>query len=161
MKVLRLLSAASLIFLLGVVVTSCNQVKDADVQLAAQELLKANPDFAQVSVTVLDKVATLSGSVKDDVTKAYAKTAIAGVPNVKSVVNKLEVVPPAPDYSALDAAINTALVDALKDHKTVAATVKDGIITLTGEIKEKDLTVLMEKINALNPLQIVNNLTVK
>ena len=52
-------------------------------------------------------------------------------------------------------------MDALKDHKTVTATVQNGIITLEGEIKEKDLTTLMQKINALSPEQIVNNLTVK
>jgi len=80
---------------------------------------------------------------------------------VTSVVNQLEVVPPAPDYTALDAAINAGLADALKDHATVTATVQDGIITLTGEIKEKDLPVLMEKLNALNPEQVVNNLTIK
>lgn len=161
MKVFRLLSAVSLILLLGMGVTSCNQVKDADVQNAARELLKSNPDLANVKVTVLDKIATLSGTVKDDATKAYAETAVAGVPNVKSVVNKIDVVPPAPDYSALDAAINGAITDVLKEYNKVTAAVQDGIITLSGEIKEKELPALMEKLNALSPRQIVNNITVK
>ena len=77
------------------------------------------------------------------------------------MVNQIEVVPPAPDYSELDAAINAALADAMKDHATVTATVENGVITLTGEIRERDLPTLMQKLNALNPVQIVNNLTVK
>ena len=73
----------------------------------------------------------------------------------------MEVVPPAPDYTALDAAINAGLADALKDHKTVTATVQNGIITLTGDVNQRDLQTVMEKMNALNPVQVVNNLTVK
>jgi osmotically-inducible protein OsmY len=90
-----------------------------------------------------------------------AESAVAAVENVKSVVNQIQVIPPAPDYTELDAAINAALADALKDHANVTATVQDGVITLNGEIRERDLPTLMEKMNALNPVQIVNNLTVK
>ena len=161
MKVVRLFSVMTLILVLGMGVASCNQVKDADLQTAAQQLMVANPELAGVTVTVLDKVATLTGTVSDDSGKAYAESVVAGVKNVKSVVNQIQVVPPAPDYSALDATINAALPDALKDHATVTATAKDGVITLSGEIKEKDLQVLMEKINALNPVKIENNITVK
>lgn len=161
MKVVRLFSVMTLILTLGMGVASCNQVKDADLQTAAQQLMVANPELAGVTVAVLDKVATLTGTVSDDSGKAYAESVVAGVKNVKSVVNQIQVVPPAPDYSALDATINAALPDALKDHATVTATAKDGVITLSGEIKEKDLQVLMEKINALNPVKIENNITVK
>ena len=161
MKVFRFVSLFTLILALGIGTTSCKKVNDADLQKAAQETLAANPDLAGVVVTVEDQVATLTGVVMDDATKAYAESTVAGMENVKSVVNQLEVVPPAPDFTAVDAAINAALADALKDHKTVTAEVKDGVITLTGEIRERDLPVLMEKLNALNPEQIVNNLTVK
>lgn len=161
MKALRLLSVATLIFALGVSATSCKKVNDADVQNAAQELMAANPDLAGVTVTVVKQVATLTGTVADDSMKAYAESTVAGVENVKSVVNQLEVVPPAPDYTALDAAINAAMADVLKDYKAVSATVQDGKITLTGDINEKDIPALMEKLNALNPVEIVNNLTVK
>ncbi|NLY24682.1 MAG: BON domain-containing protein [Bacteroidales bacterium] len=161
MKVFRFVSLFTLILALGIGTTSCKKVNDADLQKAAQETLAANPDLAGVMVTVQDQVATLSGVVMDDATKAYAESTVAGMENVKSVVNQLEVVPPAPDFSALDATINAALADALKDHATVVAQVKDGVITLTGEIRERDLPTLMQKLNALNPEQIVNNLTVK
>lgn len=161
MKAFRFMTAITLILALGMSVASCKKVNDADVQKAAQEVLMADPALAGVVVTVQEQVATLTGIVDDDVAKAAAKSAVAAVENVKSVVNHIEVVPPAPDYSELDAAINAALADAMKDHATVTAAVENGVITLTGEIRERDLPTLMQKLNALNPVQIVNNLTVK
>lgn len=161
MKAFRFMTAITLILALGMSVASCKKVNDADVQKAAQEVLMADPALAGVVVTVQEQVATLTGIVDDDVAKAAAESAVAAVENVKSVVNNIEVVPPAPDYSELDAAINAALADAMKDHATVTAAVENGVITLTGEIRERDLPTLMQKLNALNPVQIVNNLTVK
>ena len=161
MKAFRFMTAITLILALGMSVASCKKVNDADVQKAAQEVLMADPALAGVVVTVQEQVATLTGIVDDDVAKATAESAVAAVENVKSVVNHIEVVPPAPDYSELDAAINAALADAMKDHATVTAAVENGVITLTGEIRERDLPTLMQKLNALNPVQIVNNLTVK
>lgn len=161
MKAFRFMTAITLILAIGMSVASCKKVNDADVQKTAQEVLMADPALAGVVVTVQEQVATLTGIVDDDVAKAAAESAVAAVENVKSVVNNIEVVPPAPDYSELDAAINAALADAMKDHATVTATVENGVITLTGEIRERDLPTLMQKLNALNPVQIVNNLTVK
>ncbi|QRX63700.1 BON domain-containing protein [Dysgonomonadaceae bacterium zrk40] len=161
MKAFRFMTAITLILALGMSVASCKKVNDAEVQKAAQEVLMADPALAGVVVTVQEQVATLTGIVDDDVAKAAAESAVAAVENVKSVVNNIEVVPPAPDYSELDAAINAALADAMKDHATVTAAVENGVITLTGEIRERDLPTLMQKLNALNPVQIVNNLTVK
>jgi len=161
MKAFRFMTAITLILALGMSVASCKKVNDADVQKAAQEVLMADPALAGVVVTVQEQVASLTGIVDDDVAKAAAESAVAAVENVKSVVNNIEVVPPAPDYSELDAAINAALADAMKDHATVTAAVENGVITLTGEIRERDLPTLMQKLNALNPVQIVNNLTVK
>ena len=155
------MTAITLILALGMSVASCKKVNDADVQKAAQEALATDPALDGVVVTVQEQVATLTGIVEDDAAKTAAESAVAAVENVKSVVNRIDVVPSAPDYSELDATINAALADALKDYKTVTATVQDGVITLTGEIKERDLPTLMEKLNALNPVEIVNNLSVK
>ena len=69
--------------------------------------------------------------------------------------------PPAPDYTALDNSLNSGIQDALKDYNTVTATVQNGVVTLEGEINESDLPTLMEKINALQAEEIVNNITVK
>lgn len=161
MKVFRSLSMALLVLALGIGATSCDNVTDAEVQSAAQELLSSNPELDNVMVTVENKVATLTGTVADDATKSYAESTVAGVENVKSVVNQIEVVPPAPDYTELDESINAALADVVKEYKTVTASVKEGIITVKGDIKENQLPALKEKLNALNPVQIVDSTTVK
>lgn len=161
MRTKKLMSMLSLVFLLGVGFTACDNVKDADLEKNAMEVLATNPDAADVDVMVVDKVATLSGSVADDMTKSYVETAVQGVKGVKTTVNNIMVVPPAPDFTQMDATLRNALPDALKDHPTVMAEVKDGVIILTGEVKEKDLPIVMEKISALNPERVENNITIK
>lgn len=160
MKVLRLVSLM-MVLTLGLVATSCKKVNDADLQQAAQTALASNPDAAEVVVTVANQVATLTGMVKDDATSASVQTTVAAVKNIKSVVNNLQVAPPAPDFTQIDAALSTALTDALKDHQSVTANVQNGVITLEGEASRDDLAVIIEKVHAFNPQQVVNNITVK
>lgn len=157
MKTFRLLSTMLLASALILSFSACNTVSDEQIQNDAQELLNANPDLAGVVVSVQDRVATLTGIVKDEATKSYAETTVSGVRNVQSVINQLEVVPPAPDYTDLDAQINAGLAEALEGHQTVTATVNNGVITLTGDVNENDLPTLMERLNALQPVEIVNN----
>lgn len=164
MKIMKLsnsLSMITLIFLLGVFAISCNNVSDADIQSDAQEVIASNPELTGVQVLVQNRVATLTGVVQDDAIKTYAENQIAEVNHVTTVINQLQVVPPAPDYTALDNSLNSGIQEALKDHNTVTATVQNGVVTLEGEINERDLPALMEKINALQAEEIVNNITVK
>lgn len=161
MKLSNSLSMITLIFLLGVFAISCNNVSDADIQSDAQEVIASNPELTGVQVSVQNRVATLTGVVQDDAIKTYAENQIAEVNHVTTVINQLQVVPPAPDYTALDNSLNSGIQDALKDHNTVTATVQNGVVTLEGEINERDLPALMEKINALQAEEIVNNITVK
>jgi len=161
MKLSNSLSMITLILAVSFAAISCNNVSDADIQKNAQETINANPELSGVQVTVLNRVATLTGVVQDESIKTYAENHVAEVANIESVVNQLEVVPPAPDFSLIDSALNAGLQDALKDHKTVTATVQNGVITLEGEIRERDLPTLIQKINALQPEQVVNNITVK
>lgn len=161
MKAKRLMSMLSLVMLLGIGFVACDNVKDSDLETKAMEVIATNPDAANVDVMVADKVATLSGSVEDETIKSYIETSVQGVKGIKSTVNNIMVIPPAPDYTEMDATLSEALPDALKDHPTVQAEVKDGVIILTGEVKEKDLAMIMEKVSALNPLKVENNITVK
>ena len=161
MKLSNSLSMITLIFLLGVFAISCNNVSDADIQTDAQEVIASNPELTGVQVSVQNRVATLTGVVQDDALKTYAENQIAEVNYVTTVINQLQVVPLAPDYTALDNSLNSGIQDALKDHNTVTATVQNGVVTLEGEINERDLPTLMEKINALQAEEVVNNITVK
>ncbi len=52
-------------------------------------------------------------------------------------------------------------MDATKDHPTVKASVNNGVITLTGEIKRDQLAKLMMTLNTLKPKKIENHLTIK
>jgi len=114
---------------------------------------------------VSDGVATLTGEVKDDMCKNTAETTAKDVKGVKSVVNNLTVTPPPPPPAAAtvssDTALSQGVTDATKDFPTVKATVNNGEITLTGSIKRKDLTTLMQSLNSLHPAKINNQLTIK
>ena len=157
----KLLTMVTLVFLLGVGLTACNNVKDSDLEAKAMEVLANTPDATNIDVTVADKVATLSGSAEEENTKNSVETSVKGIRGIESVVNNIMIVPPPPNYTQVDASLRVALTDALKDHETVTAEVQDGVITLTGEVKEQDLQIIMEKISALDPVRIENNLTIK
>lgn len=150
---------------LSATISSCG-VKDADVQTSVETALKANPDLQGIAVSVKDGIATLSGEVKDDAAKAAAEAALKGIKGLKSVTNSLTITPPpapviaTPTISA-DDALAKSVVDAIKDNAGVKADVKDGVITLTGEIKKTDLPKLMQKLNALKPKKVDNKLTIK
>jgi len=161
-KALRLLPA--LIFF-SFLMTGCkSKVKDADVQSSVTTTLRTNPDFANVSNTVTDGVATLTGEVRDEATRMAAATEAGKVKGVKSVTNNITITVPvstAPVEITADDPLNALVKDAVKDHPTVVATVNAGTVTLTGEIKKTDLTKLMQKINALKPRKVENKLVIK
>ena len=53
------------------------------------------------------------------------------------------------------------LKDATKDYPNVTATVNNGEVTLTGSVKRDDLPKLMQRVQALNPTKVNNNLSIK
>jgi ABC-type glycerol-3-phosphate transport system substrate-binding protein len=67
----------------------------------------------------------------------------------------------APVVVESDDALVKGAKDATKDYPDVTATVSNGEITLTGEIKRDKLPDLMQSLNSLNPKKINNNLTIK
>ena len=162
MKVTKVLAVMMIAIAVGFV--SCKP-KDADIKTAVEQAISAIPDAAGATIEVKDGVATISGEFKDEAAKAAAEAAAKAVKGVKSVVNNGTIAAPivveAPVEVSADAALITAVADASKDFATVKAEVKDGIITLTGEIKKTDLPKLMQSLNALKPKKVENKLTVK
>ncbi len=156
MKLMKLSVAAFLIA--GMAFTSCKP-KDADVQAAVQQ-----KEEQGVTVSVKDGVATLTGTVVDEATKAKAEDVAKGEKGVKSVVNQLELPPPPPPAVPMVqsgvADMAGAIKDATKDFPTVSASVADGVVTLSGSIKKDKLPKLMMAISALRPKKIENKLTV-
>ncbi|MCS3798861.1 hypothetical protein [Niastella sp. OAS944] len=53
------------------------------------------------------------------------------------------------------------LKDAIKDYPNVTATANNGEVTLTGSVKRNDLPKLMQRVQALNPTKVNNNLSIK
>jgi len=147
--------------LLIVSTTSCNsKTSDADVKTAVDKAIAANAGPSTVSTSVNDGVVTLSGEVKDEATKTAAETAARGVNGVKSVTNNLSITPP-PVVITADDPLKASVDNTIKPYPGVNATIQNGVITLTGEIKRADLQQLMAALNSLKPKSIENKLTIK
>lgn len=161
MKVTKGLAVIMIALAVGFV--SCKP-KDADIKTAIEQAISAIPDAAGATIEVKDGIATITGEFKDETARIAAETAAKAVKGVKSVVNNGTVAAPvvvAPVEVSADAALISAVADAVKDFSTVKADVKDGIITLTGEIQKTNLPKLMMSLNALKPKKVDNKLTVK
>jgi hypothetical protein len=150
------------IIVFSAILMSCG-VKDSDLQAAIDQKIQTTPEMTGVSASVKDGVVTLSGECKDDACKVLTENTVKGMKGVKSVVNNTTVAPPppAPVTIAVDDALVKGVADATKDFKDVKATVNDGVITLTGEIKRSDLKTLMQSLNTLKPKKIDNQLVIK
>ncbi len=134
------------------------KVDDASLKTAVDAALTANPDFSQVQAAIAEGAVTLSGDVKDDATKAALETAVKAVKGVKSVENHTTLPPPA--VITPDDPLTTAVKDAVKDNPTVTASVAEGVVTLSGNIKKAELAKLLQKVMATHPKKVENKLTV-
>jgi osmotically-inducible protein OsmY len=145
-------------FLVAVVLSACGP-KDADIKANVD---KAVAGVQGVTVDVANGVATISGVFADDAAKASTEAAVKGVKGVKSVVDNATVAPPpAPVVISADDSLKTNVAAALKDYPTLTVDVKDGVVTLTGEVQRAALPKVMQALSALHPKKIENKATVK
>ncbi|MCZ4242624.1 BON domain-containing protein [Pedobacter punctiformis] len=149
-KFLMSMAIASSLFFVG-----CGP-KDADLQAAIQA-----KEAAGVTVAVAKGNVTLTGEVADETAKAEAEKIAKAEKGAKSVVNSLTVKPVVPVVIAEDTTLIKNVADAVKSFPTVKADVKDGVVTLTGQITKASLITLMQHVAALKPKKIENKLTVK
>ena len=150
-------------FLMASFISCKSKTSDADVKTSVDNAIAANSSLSGISTSVKDGVVTLTGEVKDDAAKASAETVARGINGVKSVNNNLTVAPPppAPVVITADDPLKTSVDATIKAYPGVAATIQDGVVTLTGEIKKADLQKLMVALNTLKPKKIENKLTIK
>lgn len=105
---------------------------------------------AGVNVDTVDGAVTLHGKVKTDAEKEKAALAVRSVDGVKSVHNRLQVVPDAfkSAVKASDAAIKDDVETALRSDKSVegvtVASVNNGVVLLSGKA-----STLAEKLRAI------------
>jgi hyperosmotically inducible protein len=150
------------ILMMLVMVLACKQgPTDASLQ---KELGTINASYPGVTALVKDGVVTLTGTCPDESCKNASETAARNIKGVKSVVNNISVSAPpaatAPEITA-DDPLQSSLKTLLASYKTVEASVKDGVVTLTGTIKRSQLTTLMQTVQELKPKKVVNNLEIK
>lgn len=139
--------------------------KPSDEKIAEAVKAKIGAVASTINVSVADGVATLTGEVKDEATKAAAETALQGIKGLKSVVNSLTVPPPPPPPVVInpDDVLRKGIdsVFAAKSITGVSAAVAEGVVTLTGTIKKSELTKVMQAANELKPKKVLNQMTIK
>lgn len=163
MKITKILF--SILLMTSTLMIGCKP-KDADIKASVEEKLKTNVDMTgPMTVSVNDGVATISGECKDNACRAKCEELAKSAKGVKSVVNNCVVAAPAVTQPTVEVSTDDALtkgvMDATKDHPTVKASVNNGVITLSGDIKRDKLTKLMMSLNSLKPKKIENQLTIK
>jgi osmotically-inducible protein OsmY len=135
---------------------SCKKkMKDADIQTAVSEQLGKMTDMKGGSVTVKEGVATITGECADQACMDKCKKGLedAKVKGVKSYDFQCKIAPAMPVVTAADAAITKGLMDALKGTG-VTGSVKDGVVSLMGEIKKDAWMKLKPTIDKMKPKSI-------
>ncbi len=143
--------------LIGMVfIFSCKgTVKDSDLLTAINEKIQTNPEMTGLTATVVEGVVTLSGACKDDACKSFCEKTVKAISGVKSVVNNCTIIPAVVDTPVVPEvsdALAQAITDACKDFPGVKTDLKEGVLTLTGEIAKDKLQTLMMSLNTLKSL---------
>lgn len=144
--------------LLSAVMFSC---KPSDEKIQKQVETALTAVQAEVTPTVKDGVVILNGVVTSEEAKAAAETAVKALKGVKSVTNNIEVKIPVvinPDdelTKIVAAGIETG------GYKDVKVSVKDGVVTLTGDVKRADLQKVLQIVHEAKPKSVDNQLKIK
>jgi hyperosmotically inducible periplasmic protein len=136
---------------------SCKKkMKDADIQTAVSEQLGKMTDMKGGSVTVKEGVATITGECADQACMDKCKKGLedAKISGVKSYDFQCKIAPAMPVVTAGDATLMSGLTDALKAYPTVKSAVKDGVVSLMGEIKKDAWMKLKPVIDKMKPKSI-------
>jgi osmotically-inducible protein OsmY len=168
-----LLYSAAVTMLGAGTLAGCATTKSPDVtEPIRQSLNQAGLKDVSVSQDRDKGVITLDGHVPDDSSKDQAGTIARSNAGAQVVANQIAVIPPGVESEArtvnsdLDAAIKKNLDAALVQnnlHKTVNYDVKNGVVTLTGEVRSEARRTNAATVAAgvPNVQQVVNELQVK
>lgn len=127
---------------------------DTELQGKVSEMVKVPGVLTEVK----EGTVTLSGTVADEAAKTAAESAARTVEGIKGVTNNITVIAP----PAIDPVVNISPDDALiaqvstavKDFPGVAATVKDGVISVAGELTKSQWKTLKMALDALGPKKV-------
>ncbi|HXM93064.1 MAG TPA: BON domain-containing protein [Candidatus Dormibacteraeota bacterium] len=173
MKRTRLLLTLIPALLIGISVGCSNTPKSPDVSDSIRKSLDQS-DYKDVSVKQDREkgVVTLSGTVSSENDKAQAESIAKSIAGSQVVANEIAVRPPGDESTAkkvesdLDKAIEKNLDAVLvqrKLNKDVSYDVKNGVVTLKGEVSSQARRSSIEKLanTVPNVKQVVNELQVK
>jgi len=153
----KMLTAIALSAMLFYLPACKGKVKDADIKTAVEAALASTPGYSGLMVDVKDGAVTVTGEVTEASAKTALQSTVSAVKGVKSVQDNTTVMapppPPTPAISA-DDPLTKGVTDALKDHPGISATVNDGVITVTGEIKAADWRKVKIALDGLKPKKV-------
>jgi osmotically-inducible protein OsmY len=174
MKTLKLcLSLLALVVVVTLVGCSGTARQSPDVSDSIRKSLdQAGLKDVSVSQDRDKGVVTLGGHVAADADKSQAESIAKSIATGQVVANQIAVMPPSGESEAkavnsdLDKAIEKNLDAALiqnKLHKSVKYDVKNGVVTLTGEVNSQSKRAQAEQIASAVPnvKQVVNDLQIK
>jgi osmotically-inducible protein OsmY len=126
------------------------QLEDQSIALRAESAAKALNTLGRIDATSHNRLVLLTGEVPTEADKAAVEKAVAGVENVRTVVNELAVAPnlsvsQRSSDSLLGAKVKASLVDA-KDVAANAYRViaERGVVYLMGRVTEREATRAVE-----------------
>jgi hyperosmotically inducible protein len=173
MKKLRLSVAMVVLLAVGILAGCSQTAKSPDVSDSIRKSLD-QAGFKDVTVSQdRDKgIVTLGGQVASENDKAQAQSLAKSLASAQVVANQIAVIPVGVEKEAkavnsdLDTGIEKNLDAALiqnKMHDNVKYEVKNGVVTLTGEVNSQNKRDRAEKVatSVPNVKQVVNNLQVK
>jgi osmotically-inducible protein OsmY len=138
---------------------------DAEIEAAINQKIASNAGMKGLNASVREGVVTLTGECKDEECRKDCADAIKDVKGVKNVENNIRIAstatPAAPVEIASDETLKNSVNDVVKNYKGVEADVKDGVVTLRGEIKRDNLQNLIVSLNELKPKKVENQLVIK
>lgn len=103
-----------------------------EVELALDEAVDAN----RIDITTQDGIVTLSGNVDNILAKERAAHIARCVVGVRSVINRIDILPTLREDSELSSAVERALLlDPAADSYEIKAYAKEGTVTLTGTVQ--------------------------
>jgi hyperosmotically inducible protein len=154
--------------LFALVVAGCKSKPD-DAKLTSAVQSQVSAIDPGISVDTKEAVVTLSGMVASQDAVSEAEQSAKSVEGVKSVNNNLTVKPAAPEENTAANTANTdaALKNAVEQNLTkygvagVTATVTNGEVTLTGDIKRAKLQDAMKAANEAQPTKVNNQLSIQ
>jgi osmotically-inducible protein OsmY len=157
---------ATLFAFASITLISCKgKQTDAEIESSINQKIASNSKMKGLNASVRDGVVTLTGECPDEECRKNCADAIEDVSGVKRVENNIRIASTsgtaAPVEITSDETLKNSVNDVVKNYKGVEADVKDGVVTLRGEIKRDNLQTLIVSLNELKPRKVENQLVIK